>query len=106
MAMDAVDSDAIVGGQHFGMVSVAMENGLIDSWDDFVEKFKLCFYPLHYVEYFGQLERARQLGFVMDYQADLEKVLTHLTGASEEKLQFLFVALALESDDAKHHSLD
>ncbi|VFQ98301.1 unnamed protein product [Cuscuta campestris] len=33
-------------------------NGLIDGWDDFVEKFKQRFDPLHYVDYLGHIARS------------------------------------------------
>ncbi|VFR00856.1 unnamed protein product [Cuscuta campestris] len=67
-------------------------NGLIDGWEDFVEKFKLCFDPLHYVDYLGQLAWVRQVGGVMEYQAVFEKVLTHVTDVPEQHLQSLFHA--------------
>ncbi|VFQ68963.1 unnamed protein product [Cuscuta campestris] len=67
-------------------------NGLIDGWEDFVEKFKLRFDPLHYVDYLGQLARVRQVGGVMDYQAAFERVLTHVTDVPEQHLQSLFHA--------------
>ncbi|VFQ86975.1 unnamed protein product [Cuscuta campestris] len=63
---------------------------LIRDWADFVEKFKLRFDPLHYVDYFGQLAKLRQTGSLMDYQAEFEKILHHVTGASETNLISLF----------------
>ncbi|VFQ62072.1 unnamed protein product [Cuscuta campestris] len=63
---------------------------LISGWDDFVEKFKLRFDPLHYVDYFAQLAKLRQTGSVMDYQTEFEKILQHATGASEANLISIF----------------
>ncbi|KAL3652512.1 hypothetical protein CASFOL_002193 [Castilleja foliolosa] len=67
-----------------------MNNGLIDSWEDFLMKFKLRFDPLHDVDYFGQLARTRQIGTVMEYQTAFEKILIHIPDASESHLQLLF----------------
>ncbi|VFQ60544.1 unnamed protein product [Cuscuta campestris] len=74
-----------------------MKNKLIDGWDDFVHKFKLRFDPDHFVDYFGQLAKLRQRGSVMEYQEEFEKILQHVTGASEDILVSLFHA------GLKHH---
>ncbi|VFQ69737.1 unnamed protein product [Cuscuta campestris] len=67
-----------------------MNGKLITGWLDFMEQFKLRFDPLHYVDYFGQLVKLRQRGSVLDYQTDFEKILQHVTGASEANLVSLF----------------
>ncbi|VFQ92592.1 unnamed protein product [Cuscuta campestris] len=67
-------------------------NGLLHGWEDFVAKFRQRFDPLHYVDYFGQLAKLRQRGSVMDYQTEYERILQHVTGASEEVLISLFHA--------------
>ncbi|KAL3643474.1 hypothetical protein CASFOL_014289 [Castilleja foliolosa] len=67
-----------------------MNNGLIDSWNDFLTKFKIRFDPLHDVDYFGQLARTRQMSTVMEYQIEFEKILIPITDANECHLQSLF----------------
>ncbi|VFQ87512.1 unnamed protein product [Cuscuta campestris] len=74
-----------------------MKNKLIDGWDDFVHKFKLRFDPDHFVDYFRQLAKLRQRGSVIEYQEEFEKILQHVTGASEDILISLFHA------GLKHH---
>ncbi|VFQ72160.1 unnamed protein product [Cuscuta campestris] len=74
-----------------------MTNRMISDWDDFVAKFKLRFDPLLFVDYFGQLAKLRQRGSVMEYQEEFEKLLQHITGASEDILISVFHA------GLKHH---
>ncbi|VFQ64452.1 unnamed protein product [Cuscuta campestris] len=69
-----------------------MNAGLIDDWHDFIRKFKLRFDPLHFVDYIGQLAKLRQTTGVMEYQTEFERILQHVTGASEETLISLFHA--------------
>ncbi|VFQ96020.1 unnamed protein product [Cuscuta campestris] len=67
-------------------------NHLLDSWADFVTKFKLRFDPLNYVDYLGLLSKVQQSGTVLDYQQAFEKFLVHVTGVDESNLQSLFHA--------------
>ncbi|GKA25804.1 ty3-gypsy retrotransposon protein, partial [Tanacetum coccineum] len=55
-------------------------NGLITTWDRFVESVKNRFWPSKYEDPQGALSKLLQLGTVEDYQREFEKLMNRVTG--------------------------
>ncbi|GKC28065.1 retrotransposon-related protein [Tanacetum coccineum] len=61
-------------------------NGLITTWDRFVESVKNRFGPSKYEDPQGALSKLLQLGTIEDYQREFEKLMNRVTGIPDSLL--------------------
>ncbi|XP_019157662.1 PREDICTED: uncharacterized protein LOC109154292 [Ipomoea nil] len=98
------DFYGVVDANRLRMAAFAMEgdasewyrwiknNNLLSTWPDFMEKVKLRFGPSQFIDHRGQLSKLTQIGTMVEYQSQFEKLLNKVTGISEEMLISMFIA--------------
>ncbi|GKB63214.1 retrotransposon-related protein [Tanacetum coccineum] len=84
-----VTTDQGVVAEWFGWMS---RNGLITTWDRFVESVKNHFGPSKYEDPQGALSKLLQLGTVEDYQREFEKLMNMVTGIPESLLISYYIS--------------
>ncbi|GJZ08037.1 class II heat shock protein [Tanacetum coccineum] len=82
----------------FNLVGVAAEwfqwmsqNGLITTWDRFVESVKIRFGPSKYEDQQGALSKLLQLGTMEDYQREFEKLMNRVTDIPNSLLIYFYI---------------